>query len=214
MARPIATLRLDLKGLRELLRDLDPGGPASKDMHERWAARYLGFARRRYTRQSRGGGDWPPLKPATVARRRYRNGKTIGGARQAALKRARRAKSTGGATRAVRGLKRVSRAAGKAAILRDTGTLFGQLDVGLKTNRKMLQSGRGIKVGIISRRKAASGEGRSSLSVAKLAAYHQSGSGNNPKREIIVMPNEQTKRGMLRDAHRSVGQSLRRNRIR
>lgn len=40
-----------------------------------WAARYRGFARERFSRLSRGvGGEWPALKPATIARRRKGKG--------------------------------------------------------------------------------------------------------------------------------------------
>ena len=38
--------------------------------HRRWGKRYEAFIRRDFTRQSSGGGRWPALDPATVARRR------------------------------------------------------------------------------------------------------------------------------------------------
>ncbi len=39
-------------------------------MFIQWGVRYFAFLRTRYRRFSRGGGDWPKLKPATIKARR------------------------------------------------------------------------------------------------------------------------------------------------
>jgi len=66
------SIQVNLRPLRRLRRDLGQLGRRGPfvDLMDKWVARYLGFARRRYVRFSRGGGDWPPLAPATVRKRR------------------------------------------------------------------------------------------------------------------------------------------------
>lgn len=65
----------DMSGLKRLTRQIRGGvrgtspGPIDT-MLKRWGVRYLTFARRRYLRLARGGGEWPPLKAATEARRK------------------------------------------------------------------------------------------------------------------------------------------------
>ncbi len=60
----IDTSRLDRfsKRLREGL-DGDSGPLAA--MFRRWAARVFGFLQLRFSKLSRGGGEWPPLSPNT-----------------------------------------------------------------------------------------------------------------------------------------------------
>lgn len=73
-------VRLNVNGLnrfgREVRRSFG-GGPIDA-MYKKWGARYLAFVRRRFVKFSRGGGDWAPLDPQTVKRRR--KGKGRGGA--------------------------------------------------------------------------------------------------------------------------------------
>lgn len=51
-------------------------GPIRKALKQ-WAFRYRAFSRRRYLKQAAGGGDWPKLKRATVARRRKRSNRIL-----------------------------------------------------------------------------------------------------------------------------------------
>lgn len=69
--------KLNLKPLDAFMRGVKrapPGGPIDR-VYRQWGARYLAFTRRRFAKQSRGGGDWTPLKPATIKRRRKGKGK-------------------------------------------------------------------------------------------------------------------------------------------
>ncbi len=54
-------------------------GPTG-DMFKQWGALVLGFWRRRFVRNSGGGGDWQPLKAATVKRRKQGKNKGRGSA--------------------------------------------------------------------------------------------------------------------------------------
>jgi hypothetical protein len=49
------------------------GGPIGVAFKQ-WGAVYRGFVKERFHRFSRGSGDWPPLKPSTIARRRKGTG--------------------------------------------------------------------------------------------------------------------------------------------
>lgn len=72
--------RWDMSGFSKFQKLLDKGlrqrsGPMH-DMLKQWGLRYLTFARRRYVRYSRGGGDWPDLKASTKrSRRKGRKGR-------------------------------------------------------------------------------------------------------------------------------------------
>ena len=64
-----AEIKLSLKGLHTLQAEVNnPRGPI-RDAFKQWEHRYKTFIQRRFKRNSRGGGDWPPLK---YARRRGR----------------------------------------------------------------------------------------------------------------------------------------------
>lgn len=75
----MSNVKLNLKPLQRF-RDILAGdlrrsgnGPIRVAM-KHWAKRYRSFAQERFVRFSRGGGDWPPLRPQTVARRRKGKG--------------------------------------------------------------------------------------------------------------------------------------------
>ena len=92
---------------------------------------------------------------------------------------------------------------GKAALLRDTNTMFAALDPQFQRKPGQLQKDVpfGIKVGY-------GGGGShpiSSLSVTKLAELHQTGEGNLPARQMIVEPDQQTVKGMAADMQRAMG---------
>ena len=52
-------------------------GPAWDAMYKQWGIRYLAFTRRRFRTFAAGGGDWKPLSPFTIARRRNKNKSSI-----------------------------------------------------------------------------------------------------------------------------------------
>ncbi len=181
-------VKLDLRRLKKFVREIESHrGAKINNMYKQWAARYLGFARRRFVKNSRGGGNWPGLKPATVRGRRSGRTKTT------SVKK----RKTGGAV----------------AILRNTGTLLGALEVGSGGNFKRLRNG--VRVGFLSHSKAktrtSTGIKPSSLSIAKLAAIHNFGKGHMPKRQIIVDPDRQTVNGMIRDKKVAINGLLRKH---
>lgn len=61
-----------MKRLSSLLRAASKGRPRGvmKVVYYKWGKRYLASMKRRYMRNSRGGGDWPALDARTVSRRR------------------------------------------------------------------------------------------------------------------------------------------------
>lgn len=65
-------VKVDLKPL-ERFRALIKNDSTWHKIGKQWAARYRGFVQERYDRYSKGGGNWPPLKPSTIARRRKRS---------------------------------------------------------------------------------------------------------------------------------------------
>lgn len=74
-----ASVKVKLKGLqryREVVeQDLRGGGAGPiRACMKQWAARYRSWAQERFTKFSRGGGDWPPLSPRTIAGRRKGKG--------------------------------------------------------------------------------------------------------------------------------------------
>lgn len=54
-------------------------------MFKQWSGRYEGFTRRRFKKNSRGGGEWPPLAASTIARRRKGKSKGKGKGKKAIL---------------------------------------------------------------------------------------------------------------------------------
>lgn len=69
------TIAIDLSRLKKfrnaLSSDLSGAsqGPVRQALSQ-WAARYRGFVQERFDAFSKGGGDWPPLSPATIKARR------------------------------------------------------------------------------------------------------------------------------------------------
>ena len=207
----MAELVIESEGLTKMQRWLRQaeqagGGPQSNPvriMLRRWGARYLAFTQRRYYRYSRGGGDWPALKPATVSRRtaagtqRFGAKKgqrvTLGGSRQRALRMARITTNPKRARRAVKALKAIGGA--KASILIDTTMLVKSLEPGARGNL-IDDISQGVDVGF-SPAIHPSGAG---VTFGQLAMFHHFGRGNNPERTILVEPDQQTLSQMGRDA--------------
>lgn len=69
-------VRLDLLPLQTLRKRVSAdlrgagGGPISQALLRDWPRRFFGFQQREFRRNSSGGGDWPPLSPATLGARR------------------------------------------------------------------------------------------------------------------------------------------------
>ena len=57
----------------KLLKALDGQTLASTNAAVGMIRVFVAFLRKRYAKLSRGGGEWPPLKPATIARRRNKS---------------------------------------------------------------------------------------------------------------------------------------------
>lgn len=100
------------------------------------------------------------------------------------------------------GLKRKRRRGAKkrAAILRDTGTLFNVLNPTFQNNPGQLQQNipDGVRVGFGGPGVHPSG----SMTVARLAEIHHFGEGHMPERQIIVDPDDEVQRKMALDVER------------
>lgn len=70
-----AHVKLSLEGLKQFKDEVNAGGEIAQKILKVWAARYRAFAQRRFSAFSRGGGDWPPLAPSTIAGRRRGRGR-------------------------------------------------------------------------------------------------------------------------------------------
>ncbi|MHA1220130.1 MAG: hypothetical protein ACTSQB_00175 [Candidatus Heimdallarchaeota archaeon] len=169
------TIKINLRGLEKFIKlvreGLRMGGSGPMDSFlKRIGVRYLAFVRRRFVHHSQGMGDWPPLSPATIARRR-------GGQR--------RKKRGGGTT--TRGT------ATKVAILRDTGTLLNALTVGMPGNL-LKRIHHGVRVGFGGPGRHPKGK----ATIRDIAAFHNLGKGV-PKRRIIVAPEQELHVQIQRD---------------
>jgi hypothetical protein len=174
-------LRLESKlDVEPLLRRLDETAAAlARGDHPAFAAwkgyageRYLTFIRRRFMENSRGGGEWPDLSPATkMARLR----KTQKGKRIAKKVRKMQEFIQGYFPDSDLALRSSMEALGlHFDILRDTGTLFNSLSMGGAGN-VFQEDADGITVG----------------TQIGYASYHQEGRGV-PQRKILVPPDTET----------------------
>lgn len=57
-------------GFAGIRRTLLENPQLNKEINVAWTLIYRAYIRKRFYINSRGGGDWPPLKPATIAHRR------------------------------------------------------------------------------------------------------------------------------------------------
>jgi len=78
------SVKIDLKELRQFKRLLDKdlrvggqqyGGSPVNNAFKQWGVRIRSFLQERFAIYSRGGGNWAPLKPSTISRRRKGKGK-------------------------------------------------------------------------------------------------------------------------------------------
>jgi hypothetical protein len=67
------TVTLNLKPLEAYKRRFrNPKSPEMRPVMNQWRKRYLKYIKRRYKTNSKGGGDWPGLKPATIFARNHK----------------------------------------------------------------------------------------------------------------------------------------------
>ena len=155
-------------------------GEPMRWVFRQWGARYLTFARQRFVRYSRGGGDWKPLAPSTLKQRRGAK------RRRTRSRRAHTKTTTRGSARRV-------------AILRDTSTLLNALTIGAPGNLYKLIR-KGIRVGFGGPSRHPKGK----MTIRDIAVAHDEGQGRLPKRQILVEPDQRTVTGMLSDLRRGV----------
>lgn len=204
MASVSVTVTIDVKGLKGVQNLLRNGSasPVRRAMFNQWAARYSTFTRRRFERLSRGGGEWPPLAPSTIAKRRTggkfrKYGQTRADAVRDIKERLRTGKGRTGRATLLKDLKHLTSGAG-VAILRDTGILFNAITIGQYGNLTR-EIPDGVRYGF-----SQTPHGVNKLTIARIAGYHQTGGKNLPRRTIIVKPDVQTVNGMMLDVRNAV----------
>lgn len=193
---------INVDGLKNMGREVNQGlkstspGPML-DVRRQWAFRYRSFSRERYDRFSKGGGNWPALKPATIAARRH-GGKGRFKRGRAALEAAR---ESGG---------------GQISILRDTNQLFTVLSPIFASLPGQVQEE--IPFGILvgfggpSRHKTKAGK-QGKLTIGDIALAHQEGQGNLPVRKILVEPSDTVQRAMAGDMERALQKVIDRSQV-
>ncbi len=158
-------------------------------MFDQWGTRYMADQQRRFSKNSRGGGGWAPLKASTLRSRR--TGRKV-----------RTAKTTGKADKRFK-----KKTAGSAAILNDTGTMFAAMSRGAPGNLHQ-HIPLGIRVGF-----GPTGHPEGNATIADIAGFHNTGAGRNPKRVILGHPSPQTVRGMMEDARRAHRRMFKRHEV-
>lgn len=74
MTVPAATTTVVIPGLKRFTGRIRNDRSLSLRVTKMWEARYRGFTYKRFVTFSRGGGDWAPLSPRTIAARRKGRG--------------------------------------------------------------------------------------------------------------------------------------------
>ena len=78
------TVKVDLSELKQFKKELDQdlrsggqktGGGPINNAFKQWGVRLRSYLQERFAVYSRGGGNWPPLKPSTIKRRRKGRGR-------------------------------------------------------------------------------------------------------------------------------------------
>lgn len=178
----------DLRRIRKFRQAIaaKSAGPL-KPVFKRWGVRYLAWTKQLFVKNSRGGGDWPPLKSISYKR-------ALGS----------RLRATRGGRR--RGRRAQQRMRGRMqtatiAILRDTGTLFKALTIGAPGNLFQYIVN-GIRVGFGGPAKHPQGK----ATIADIAEFHQTGDPKRhlPARPILHIPNESLKKKMLDDLAKGI----------
>lgn len=200
-----ATVKVQFSGLVKFADMVETGLNGTGDQNpvrvafRQWAVRYRVFIQRRFDQYSRGGGDWAPLKEATVRARK--KGKAGQAAKYRKLK---NVKATSRAPSKSKGKKTSPEAKARrvgALILRNTGLLFAALNPTLNlTGGVEDQVPLGIVVGYGG--PARHGDGRATI--ADIASYHNNGGPKLPQRIIIVEPDAETNKKMAGDMERAL----------
>ena len=173
---------------------------AIQDAFKQWALRYRSAMQLRFNTNSRGGGEWPPLKAATIKARqrmpitRLRRAFAAGDIDETTFnKRLKSARSR---------VKRSMQTGGAVSILRDTGLLFNTLSPAFQNLPGQVEHliPKGIEVGI----GGPASHGVGPATIGDIATYHHTGAGNLPERTILVQPPAQTIVGMRDDLERAI----------
>ena len=174
----------------DIRRGLRSGGSAGpvRSMLRQCGKRYLSAMKRRALKNSRGGGEWPALKPSTVRTRR-KGGKKRGGVNVVKVK------DTGG----------------NVAILNNTGVLIGALQKGNPHNL-FKDIRRGVRVGFGPTKHPDD----KTVTIAQIARWHHDGAGNLPARKLLHDPKSDPSlmRGMSSDAERALNRMFKQRAIR
>lgn len=187
--------------------------------YKQWGVRYRSFLRERYSRLSRGGGEWPHLALATLRARdrgkfKRKKVKAYLATRQTELS-VLRSKFKGSKLakqNAIRGFNKITHDdlstlfGAKAAILIDTGTLFASFSPTFSGAPGQLEKKIpfGVEVGYGGRQLHPSG-GKHALTVEQIAEFHQLGNPPKlPQRKLIVPPDDATLKGMTEDLERAI----------
>jgi hypothetical protein len=163
--------------------------PAMYPVYRQWGKRYLTWTKRRFRKNSAGGGEWPPLKSISYAR-----------ALGAPLLRTKTGRMRSKSQVAKR-RKKYGEAAKKVKILFDTGTLYKALTIYMPGNLYKLIFD-GIRVGFANAKVHKKG----TTTIQKIAEAHQKGNPakNLPQRKILHKPDGQLIGHFLRDLSRGL----------
>ena len=63
-------VKVAIDGLQRIRKAILNNAPLAREISQAWEIVYRSFVRLRFHKQSRGGGEWPALKPSTLRRRR------------------------------------------------------------------------------------------------------------------------------------------------
>jgi hypothetical protein len=157
--------------IQNLRRALESGDGHVAQAYKDWAFIVRVFEHSHFIKSSRGGGDWPPLKPGTIAGRRH--GK--GGNFKRGSKALAAARASGG---------------GQVSILWDVGTLITALDPVFQGAPGAIEEpeANGITIGF----GGPSMHPDSNVTIADIAMFHDQGMGRNPVRKILIEPDGNT----------------------
>ena len=174
-------VEIDLQGIEGVsLIDSETAGRIMK----KWSALLRNFLDVRFTKFSRGGGDWAPLSPVTIAR-----------------KRAKASKRGKGRSQEQRMLDSLFDA---TSILIDTGVLRTALNAhspGSITRELFDANELSVEVGIGGSSKHPSSK---NLTIGQIASLHQYGGKNMPARPIVVKPDQSVIEEMKQIAIREI----------
>ena len=224
-----ADVRIDLSAFKQFESQVttalqNPLGGALQPVFRQWGARYRRYTQKLFLINSRGGGDWKPLKLRTVmgrrgVRKRIKKRttklqvdyglKTVThklNRKVRVLKRTKGGKRKLTLKRALNSAKKLFKKGPKTtvkvkiAMLQDTRTLFMALAPVLATGLGAYELGfdGGIRVGL------EGGSHPGGTTVSDIAIYHHIGAGNLPVRRIFRDPDSELINDMSNDLRRGI----------